>query len=192
MDNISKCIRSRRSIFPRAYVDRPIDRAIIEEVLENANWAPNHKKTEPWRFKVFHGKASLEKLGAEMGAVYKRHTPEDAFKETVFNKFSKNPTRANCVVAICMQRDPAESLPEWEEVAAVACAVQNMWLTCTAHDIGSYWSSPGKIIKNAHEFLPLNDGERCLGLFYMGYHEMPEVERERGPVEAKTTWCQVS
>lgn len=188
MQEISKIIRERRSIFPSTYIDKPIDRAIIEEILENANWAPNHKKTEPWRFKVYHGKDALEKLGAEMGAVYKRHTPEEAFKERVFNKFSKNPTKAGCVIAICMQREPEESLPEWEEIAAVACAVQNMWLTCTGYDIGSYWSSPGKIIKNAGEFMNLKDGERCIGLFYMGYYEMPEVERVKGPIEEKVEW----
>ena len=41
-----------------------------------------------------------------------------------------------------MQRDPGERIPEWEELASVACAVQNMWLSATSYGIGAYWSSP--------------------------------------------------
>jgi len=26
-----------------------VDNAIIQQMLENANWAPTHKLTEPWR-----------------------------------------------------------------------------------------------------------------------------------------------
>ncbi|MBR9923160.1 MAG: nitroreductase, partial [Bacteroidetes bacterium] len=55
----------------------------------------------------------------------------------------------------------------------------NMWLSCTSYGIGSYWSSPSSITK-ANEFLQLQKGERCLGLFYMGYidGEIPEGKRE--------------
>ncbi len=87
-----------------------------------------------------------------------------------------------------MQRDPDKSLPEWEEVAAVACAVQNMWLTCTAYGIGSYWSSPKSILQ-ADAFLELKEGERCLGLFYMGYADVPpEMKGFREPITEKITW----
>lgn len=86
-----------------------------------------------------------------------------------------------------MQRDPAERVPEWEEVAAVACAVQNLWLSCTAYGIGGYWSTPHSIIE-AREFLELADGERCLGLFYLGYHQMPDLPGRRIPITQKITW----
>jgi nitroreductase len=36
---------------------------------------------------------------------------------------------------------PSPQLPEWEEVSAVACAVQNMWLAGTAAGVHGYWSS---------------------------------------------------
>ena len=34
-------------------------------------------------------------------------------------------------------------MPEWEETAAVACAVQNMHLAFTAEGLAGYWSSGG-------------------------------------------------
>lgn len=179
-------IRRRRAIFPKTYIDRAIPKPIIEEILENANWAPTHKFTEPWRFRVFTGE-SREKLGQRLAELYKMNTPEELFSEKKYEKNLHKPQRSACVIAICMQRDPEERVPEWEEVAAVACAVQNMWLTCTAHNIGSYWSS-AKALQEDKAFLNLNEGERCMGLFYMGYHELPELPGRRGPVEDKVTW----
>jgi nitroreductase len=183
---LSELIRKRRSIFPNTYNDKPIPEGIIREVLENANWAPTHKLTEPWRFKVFQG-AALGRLGDYLAAWYQAHTSEEQFSEKKYAKMRENPMRSACVIAIVMQREPAESLPEWEEVAAVACAVQNMWLSCTAYGIGSYWSSPRAILE-ADEFLELQAGQRCLGLFYMGYHDLPELPGKRADIWEKVSW----
>ena len=133
-------IQNRRSIYPPSYIDKPIGKEILEQILEAANWAPNHKKTEPWRFKVIRG-AAKERLGQYMADFYKANTPEEKFPAMKFKKNIKKAAKSDTIIAICMKRDPAESLPEWEEQAAVAMAVQNMWLMCTAHGIGSYWGS---------------------------------------------------
>ena len=55
-------IRNRRSVFPVQYNGKPVSKMDIEKVLEAANWAPTHKKTEPWRFRVMQGEIQ-EKLG---------------------------------------------------------------------------------------------------------------------------------
>lgn len=185
--SITQIIRERRSVFPPSYIDKPIAKADIEEILENANWAPNHKKTEPWRFIVFQG-AALERLSAYMGNWYEQNIPAEKYSEIKHKKWKKNPLSSACVIAICMQREPAESLPEWEEISAVACAVQNMWLTCTEKGIGSYWSSPRAITEDANEFLELEGGQRCLGLFYMGYYDNAPAEGKRTPIADKVKW----
>jgi len=69
-----------------------------------------------------------------------------------------------------VQRDAKESVPEWEEIAATAMAVQNMWLVATSLEIGAYWSSPG-YLKYFNELVPLADLETCVGLFYMGKYD---------------------
>ncbi len=184
--NTSALIRKRRAVYPKMYNDRPIPEAIIREVLENANWAPTHKLTEPWRFQVFRG-AALQRLGEFLAGRYREKTSAEQFSEMAYQKMLNNPQRAGAVVAICMQRDPEGRVPEWEEIAAVACAVQNMWLTCTAYGIGSYWSTPSAIL-SADEWLGLRSGERCLGLFYMGYFDPVELPAKRTPVENKTIW----
>ena len=50
---VFELIKKRRSVFPAQYTNQPINKWEIEKILESANWAPTHKKTEPWRFKVF-------------------------------------------------------------------------------------------------------------------------------------------
>lgn len=177
-------IKRRRSIFPAQYNDRPISKEDIEKVLEAANYAPTHKKTEPWRFKVLQGE-SKEKLGLFLSLKYMETDVKP--KQFKVKKLIQNPKKAAVVIAICMQRDSSESLPEWEEVAATAMAVQNMWLCCTEMGIGSYWSSPG-LIEYMDDFFELNPGEVCLGFFYMGYYDEEISEVAKGPWQEKVTW----
>ena len=177
-------IKMRRAVFPPQYNNKPIAKDDILAILEAANWAPTHKKTEPWRFKVITGELR-EKLGIFLSAKY---AETDARPQQIkTRKFLENPQKAAAIICICMQRDPKESLPEWEEIAATAMAVQNMWLCCTEMGIGCYWSSPGQIAYMG-EFLHLEEGERCLGLFYMGYYDEPLPEVTRGPIADKVTW----
>lgn len=177
-------IKKRRSVFPVQYIDKRIPKAAIEEILEAANWAPNHKKTEPWRFKVLQGEWQA-KLGLFLSLKYLENEPNP--KEFKVKKLIENPKKAGAIIAICMQRDPSEGLPEWEEIAATAMAVQNMWLCCTEKGIGCYWSSPG-LIKYMGDFFDFNEGEKCLGFFYMGYYEEELSEASRKPIEDKVVW----
>lgn len=184
---INELICSRRSIFPSSYIDKEIPKAIIEQVLENANWAPTHKRTEPWRFKIMTG-AAKSQMGEFMANWYRKNTSDEKFSPIKMKKLQNNPAKAGCLIAVCMKRDPKESIPEWEEISSVAMAVQNMYLTCTAYGIGSYWSSPKPSLMSG-DFLKLEEGERCLGLFYMGYFDsdLPEGRRE-SPAAEKVVW----
>lgn len=179
-------IKKRRSVFPIQYNDKPISKETLEKLLEAANWAPNHKKTEPWRFKVLLGN-SKDALGTFLANKYQE--VEERPKKVKINKLLENPSRAGAIIAICMQRDPKESLPEWEEVAATAMAVQNMWLCCAEMDLGCYWSSPG-LIKYMDEFFDLNEGEQCLGFFYLGYYDQVLSEGVRQPMVEKVEWME--
>ena len=185
-ETLTSIIKTRRAIFPACYTDEEISDQTILAILENANWAPTHRETEPWRFKIFKGD-SLRRLGEFNAEFYRENTPEDSFSEMKFNKTLNKPSKSACVIAICMKRDEKESLPEWEEEAAVACAVQNMWLSCRALGIGCYWSSP-KSIHHADEILKLSQGEKCMGYFFMGYMKEGEYKSERGDIRDKIEW----
>lgn len=177
-------IKRRRSVFPAQYNGREVAKETIEKLLEAANWAPNHKKTEPWRFKVLTGE-SKNRLGDFLSKKYQEVDPKP--KQIKIKKLQENPQRAGAIIAICMQRDSSESLPEWEEIAATAMAVQNMWLCCAEMDLGCYWSSPG-LIKFMDEFFEMADGKRCLGFFYLGYYHDTIPDVSRNPIADKVVW----
>jgi len=182
---IFKTIKERRSIFPPQFNDEKITIEEIKKLLEAANWAPSHFQTEPWRFKVVQSLENRERFSTFISETYKEKAPK--FSKIKYKKLKGMPLKSQVVIAICMQRDEKERAPEWEEVAAVAMAVQNLWLQATEMKIGGFWSSPGVIIKEMHRFFELNEGEKCLGFFYLGkYEEHPTGER--GSIEEKTTW----
>jgi nitroreductase len=183
---LSDIIRNRRAVFPAMYIDKEIKDEIILQILENANWAPTHRKTEPWRFKIFKGPGLLE-MSDFLSECYIKNTTKDNFSQKKYEKTKNKPLKCGAVIAICMQRNEQELIPEWEEESAVACAVQNMWLSCSTLGIGSYWSTP-KAIYKAKEFLGLKEGEKCLGLFYMGYMKDVELNSERGDIKNKIAW----
>ena len=186
-DVINQLIQSRRSIFPPEYTDQEIPREVIETVLENANYAPTHRLTQPWRFTIFRGDG-LQKLADFMGDTYRTNATPESFSEAKLEGTRNKILKAACVIAIVMEVHP-DKVPEWEEVAAVSCAVQNMWLTTTALGIGAYWSSPGNL-DALHQFLNLPPNQKCLGFFYMGYHQGKEKPAVRKPIAEKVTWVE--
>jgi nitroreductase len=190
IETLSRMLRERRAIFPKTYLpDAPIERAEIEQILENARWAPTHKITEPWRFRVFHSIESRQSLSNYLAEYYRRHTPPDLFSEEKMEKTRENPLRAGAVIALILHPEPLANLPEFEEVAALAMAVQNMWLSCHTLGIGAYWSTPPSVLsEEANGILEVGEGERSLGLFYMGRHNMPALPGKRGPIAEKTIW----
>lgn len=182
---ISSIIKRRRSIFPVSYTSEQIPETVIRQILESANYAPTHKLTQPWRFVVFTG-AGKDKFGRELARLYKEITPGNQFLQKKYDSITEKVAQSSCIIALNVQLHP-DKVPEWEEVAALACAVQNMALTAEALNVGAYWSSPG-MIANLKDYLNLEEQEKCFGLFYMGYHNEEPREAVRTPLENKTKW----
>ena len=185
---INKLIRERRSVFPKQYdPGKHVDDAIVQQMLENANWAPTHKLTEPWRFTVFTGKglASFARLQA---TVYKNAAGSN-YKEDQYQKLLNTPLLASHVIAIGMKRHAEKNIPEMEEIAAVACAVQNMHLTATAYNVGCYWTTGGVTFTEAAKpFFDLEPADKLMGFLYVGAIATPSADGSRGAVTEKVKW----
>lgn len=184
---VTRLIKGRRSIFPPSYTGVEIPREAIEAILESANYAPTHKLTEPWRFMVFR-KAAKSRLAAELAQLYKDTTPADKFLQKKYDSITLKFDQSDTVIVINAQLHPAK-LPEWEEVAALGCAVQNMALTAEALNVGGYWSSPGTI-DALTDFLGLQENEKCYGLYYLGYHNEEQKPANRRPIAEKVKWLE--
>ncbi len=188
LSEINELIRSRRTIYPEQFSTRKVHREQIELILNNALWAPTHGNTQPWRFKVFT-EEGLNILSGFLGKTYLAITPEDKQNDMKLAKMLKRPLLSSVVIAVCMERQAEEKILEIEEIEAVACAVQNMHLTCTAYGLGGFWSTP-KLIYHplTNDFLGLGEKDKCLGLFYIGYPEIEWPKAHRKPLEYIAEW----
>ncbi len=188
IEAINHLIRNRRSVFPDQFEQgRVIPDEIIQEILVNATWAPTHGRNEPWLFTVFSGNG-LKKLADFQSSVYKA-TAGDAFNEAKFKKLQQQPLKASHVIAIGMKRGDNKRIPEIEDIEAVACAVQNIYLSVTAYGLGGYLTTGGITYESsAKEFFGLGEDDMLIGFFYMGYIAVPSTSGSRKSIAEKVKW----
>ena len=189
VEELNKIMLHRRSIYPYQYEKgKQIPDEVIWQILENANRAPNHKQTEPWRFTVFTGEGLLY-FGELQAAIYKQYSG-GLFNEDRHKKLIAYPLMSSHVIAIGMKRNETNKLPEIEEVEAVACAVQNMFLTVTAYGLGSYWPTAGiTYFEDAKLYFDLDKKDKLLGFFCIGIVAKPLISpSKRNPIQEKVKW----
>lgn len=176
-------IKARRSIMPKDLSGAILSKAEVDLVLEAANWAPTHHKTEPWRYTVIEGSEGICDY-LDMLETWYSDNKED-ISEADYDKFIMKLTGARStwpqnvshlvVIAMARQALPDKKLPEWEEISAVACSVQNLHLALSSIEGGAgFWSSHTwcrmfRDSQGMRDFLGLEDAEdRVLGAFLMG------------------------
>lgn len=167
MDNaqiLKHIITSRRSIFPPQYTGEQISENVLEQIVRSADYAPNHKRTYPWRFRIFRNEEK-DALKDEMMRLYKETTSEEKFLQRTYDEIGNKVDKSDVVITISINF--SGQVPQWEEIAATAMAVQNMHLTCTANDVGCYWGTPNFAPK-LKKFLKLEPQQECYGFFFMG------------------------
>ena len=186
---LNEVIHQRRSIFPQDYTGEKVSDAIVNQILENARWAPTHKLTEPWRFLVFSGDG-IKALANFQSSLYKTVTEADGtFKENNYQKLLAKPLLSSHIIAVIMKRDEKKSLPEIEETGAVFCAIQNMYLTASAYGMGSYLSTGGiTYFEEAKPFFDLKPDDRLIGFFHLGVPKRDYPPSRRKPLDEVCDW----
>ena len=188
LSEVNELIRSRRTIYPEQFSDRKVHKELLENILTNAQWAPTHGNTQPWRFHVFM-EDGLTTLSDFLGSTYLKITPKEVQNDMKLAKLIRRPLLASAVVAVSMKRQKENKILEIEEIEAVACAIQNMHLTCTAYGLGGFWSTPKLIYSSEmNNFLELDEIDKCLCLFYIGYPSIDWPTAHRKPLEFNTKW----
>jgi nitroreductase len=187
--NINELIKNRRATPPKFLSKKEIPEKVIRQLLENANWAPTHKNTEPWRFKVYKGN-SKQKLAAKIyDLLIKKIEKGETINPQKVEKLKGALENVPVVIVIVFQRDVANRIPEWEEIAAVSMAVQNMWLTATELGLGAFWATP-QFLSHLNEIFEIESSQKLLGFFYVGEIALDYPSPGRGEIESKTEWYQ--
>lgn len=183
-NNVLDAIHFRRTVNQNSFTTEEVSREDILTILEAANAAPTHKRTQPWRYVIFR-KEGLERLGTELARIYKSITPAEKYTEVTEQNMAKKATMSNVAIAIVVNH--TGDVPEWEELAATACSVENLWLAAHSLNIGGYWATPG-LINHLDGFLNLEENQKCIGIFYLGHHNADAREPVRTPIEDKIRW----
>ena len=161
---LEEAIRTRRT--HKAYAPGPVDRETLDELFELARWAPNHKLTNPWRFRVV-GPNALERLKAA------------AADPVAAAKLDRAPTLV--VVSATQTGDP---VVDEEDVCATAAAVYAVLLAAHGRGLAGYWRTPAILQEPAgRAAVGIGDGERVLGLLHLGHPRQEPRAPERAPVQ---------
>lgn len=188
---VLEAMRNRRSI-GRVKPD-PVDREVIEAILDAASWAPSHFNTQPWRFVVMTGEGRA-KLGEGYARVSAAQAPADMGAEELEERLRKarnNAFRSPVVIAaICSPSDDPRAMRA-EELAAAQIAVQNVLLAAHAYGLGAIWRSGqpmfDPLMKEQFELRP---DEELVAFVYVGHPDMTPAAPQREPIMSKTIWLE--
>lgn len=185
-EQIRRLIISRRSCKPSSMNGKLIPEAQIMALLELGDWAPNHGKTEPWRFYVYSG-ASLEKFCADHAELYQQNTQAATFNPAKYQSLKNQFTTVSHIILVAMKRTQPSGIPMLEEYAATAAAIQNILLGAEALGIRALWSTGGMTHHPALKtYAGLSEADEILALLHLGYSDTDPVQGNRKfPLSAK-------
>jgi nitroreductase len=177
-DQLAAVIRGRRtSMLVDKECEVPVD--FVEQLCELASWAPNHKKTWPWRFALFTGEGRRrlgETMVTDMVAV---GYGDEGKRLKTAGKYLRTP--ATLVVG-CGPHD--NEMLHLENRDAVAAGIQNLLLAATSMGLATFWSTPA--LTHPPQVLELcgfDPDDRIVGIIYLGWAERMSEAPERPPID---------
>lgn len=162
-DELETLIAGRRSSM---LIDaaREIDPAVLDRVVNAAQWAPNHRRTWPLRVAVISGD-SRKTLGDSIADAMTAQGDEAMKVTKTRGKFMRAP------VVIVIAAGIGQSDNETEENKyAVAAGIQNMLLMAESFRLAALWGSPAKGANDAITNLCSMDAtDHVMGIIYLGW-----------------------
>ena len=159
--------------------DREVPVDVVQELCNLAAWAPNHKKTWPWRFTLFAGNGRARLGEAFVADMVDADFGDEGKRAKTLTKYLRTPNIL--VVGTTSHENP---MLHAENRDAVAAGVQNLLLGATALGLATFWSTPP--LPNAPRVLELCGFEADVTLtavIYLGWPKEAVPVPERPPVE---------
>lgn len=145
--------------------DRQVESELVLRLCRLATWAPNHKKTWPWRFSVLTGDARLRLGELTAQQLIDEGITKEAKLDKARGKFLRSPT----IVMVAARPDADPELDE-ENLHAVAAGVQTFLLGATAAGLASFWASGAPLRSDAvKELCGFDRADRLVALIYLGW-----------------------
>jgi len=179
-------IKSRRSV-PKVRPD-PVPREVLEQMLEAAVWAPNHRMTEPWRFYVLTGDAKQQFAGIRRrfrAATFPNPEAPEAVR--ALDRLYQDTLATPALIVATVHQAADEEVRE-EDTVATFIAIQNMMLAAWELGVGTYMRT-GALLRDPElrAMLGIEDDRRVLAVVYVGYPaDVPQ--KRRTPAAERTVW----
>jgi nitroreductase len=184
-----EAIKGRRTVHD--YTAEPVTRAQVEQLLEAAVWAPNHRLTQPWEFYAVSGgaKEKLARLRGELKRA-KQADPGSEHAQAVYEKACRELATVPYAVLVCQVLAEDPKVQE-EDHLAIGAAVQNMLLTAHSLGLGTFWGS-GALVNHPETFAALGvpAGRKGIGLIFVGHAAHEQKIPPRKPAAEKTHWVE--
>lgn len=179
LDDIARLIERRRTSM-LVEPDRAVPHDLVERLCELAQWAPNHKRTWPWRFALVEGDARA-RLGGTIADAMEAHgdPPEKVTKAR--GKYLRTP--ATLIVGSAAGDSPLRTA---ENRDAVAAGIQNLLLAATAAGLATYWGScPKGAEVPVAQFCGWAPDTHVSAIVYLGWAttEVAAPERPAPPIQ---------
>ncbi|MCU1359880.1 MAG: putative oxidoreductase [Ilumatobacteraceae bacterium] len=179
LDELDLLIRARRTSM-LVDAERPVPHDLIERLCDLAQWAPNHKRTWPWRFAAVEGDARAQLGDVIADAMQAMGDPPEKVAKTR-GKYLRTP--ATLVVGSAAGDSPQRTA---ENRDATAAGIQNLLLAATAAGLASYWGSCPKGASDVvAQWCGFQPGTTVCGLIYLGWASTDVAAPER-PTPALT------
>jgi F420 biosynthesis protein FbiB-like protein len=190
---VPRFIAARRSI--RAFRPEPVERAVLDRVVEAACLAPAPHHSRPWRWVVVDTVGAKQALADGMGARWRRDLEGDGvtparIDELVDASHAKI-TGAPALVLGCLTwdgldryPDPTRQRAEWGmALLSLGAAVENLMLSAADAGLASCWvAAPIFCPEAARDALALDEEWLPHALVLVGHPDPAYVGRERPPV----------
>lgn len=198
LSGFASLAQTRRSI--RRYTDTPVPRALLEQLLQCASWAPSAHNRQPWRFVMIDENATQDSLARAMGARLRADLEADAVPPDVIEKdVSRSYARitgAAALLCLCMSMEDMDMYPDATRnqnermmaVQSTAMAGQNFLLAAHAAGLGACWMcAPLFCPEVVQTELDIPNYWEPQGLITLGYPDQ-ERTRTREPLSTRTVW----
>ena len=189
-------VEHRRSI--RAFRPEPVDRDVLDTLIEAACLAPAPHHSRPWRFVVIDTDDAKAALARGMGERWRADLAGDGIApdrvaELVQASYTKI-TAAPALVLACLTWDGLDRYPdedrrraEWGmALLSLGAAVENLMLSAADAGLASCWvAAPIFCPEAARDALALPTEWLPHALVLVGHPDPAYVARERPPVPLK-------
>ncbi len=145
--------------------ERIVPTDLLEQLCDLVQWAPNHKRTWPWRFASLTGDARLRLGEAFVADMVARDFGDEVKRTKTLGKYTRTP---NVLVVGCASNVSPTIHDENRD--AVAVGIGNLLLGATAAGLASFWSTPPLIDSpSALALCGFDASDRIIGVIYLGW-----------------------